>query len=350
MRFNTEEQYVKVNGRTLVRDSIRYLGYSCSGIEFYFTGTRVEAQLWSDSPSMDESVKAWIAVFVDDEMVPSKRIKVDKNEGSYVLYEGKTAKKTKISLVKYSEASAAKLGIKSIIIDGDSNPVPVKNRERRIEFIGDSITCGYGAEGKFMEGDFTTSQENPWEAYAAKTARALEADYNLISWSGIGIISCYTEEDVPNDGWLMPSLYKYTDKAMDLTLGNKNPEVWDNGKFIPDCIVINLGTNDNSYVKHIPERVEAFGKKYNAFVKQVHDSNPSAKIICTLGAMGQDLCPEIERQVALLNSEGLTDVYFMKFDVQDEKDGIGTYWHPSLVTQSKMAVKLEQKIKEIMHW
>lgn len=350
MRFNADEQYVKVYGRTLVQDGVRYLGYSCSGIGFYFTGRKVEAQIWSNSPDMNESEKAWIAVFVDDEEQPSKRIKVDKEEGIYLLYDGAGPKRTKIRLVKYSEASAAKIGIKSIITDGDSKPEPLESKERKIEFIGDSITCGYGAEGKFMEGDFTTAEENPWEAYAAKTARALDVDFNLVSWSGIGIISCYTEEDKPSDGWLMPSLYKYTDKAMDLTLGNKSPVVWDNKDFISDCIIINLGTNDHSYVKNIPERVEFFGKNYNAFVKQVHDSNPSAKIICPLGVMGQDLCPEIERQVAKLNEEGFKDIYYMQFDLQDEKDGIGTYWHPSLITHSKMAKKLEQKIKEVMNW
>jgi len=349
MIFAADEQYVKVNGRTLYKDGIRYLGYSCSGIEFYFTGSRVEASLWSNSPSMDENHKAWIAVFVDDELVPSKRIKVDKEEGTYLLYEGDTVKKTKIRLVKYSEASAAKIGIKSIIIDSDIKPEPVKSKTRKIEFIGDSITCGYGDEGS-LEGVFTTAEENPWEAYAAKTARALDADFNLVSWSGIGIISSYTEEDVPNDSWLMPSLYKYTDKAMDLTLGNKKPQLWDNKSFIPDCIVINLGTNDHSYVKNIAERAESFGRSYNAFVRQVHESNPSTKILCTLGVMGQDLCNQIEKQVALLSDDGLKDVYYLKFDIQDEKDGLGTYWHPSLATHAKMAVKLEQKIREIMNW
>lgn len=348
MKFTADEKYVKVNGRTLYRDGIRYLGYSCSGIEFYFTGSRVEADLWSDSPDMDENQEAWLAVFADDEAVPIKRIKVDKQEGRYLLYEGKSSKKTKISLVKYSEASRAKLAVRSITTDSDIKPLPAQVKDRKIEFIGDSITCGYGAEG-ILERDFTTAEENPWEAYAAKTARALGADFNLVSWSGIGIISSYTEEDVPNDAWLMPSLYKYTDKAMDLALGNK-PQLWDSSRFAPDCIVINLGTNDNSYVKNIPERVELFGRSYNDFVRQVRDKNPSAKILCTLGVMGQDLCPEIERQVALLNAGGLKDIYYMKFDVQDEKDGYGTYWHPSLATHAKMAVKLEQKIREIMNW
>jgi len=349
MRFIAEEKYVKVHGRTLFEEGTRYLGYSCSGIEFFFEGSRVEAELWSNASDVDDNRKAWLAVFVDDENEPARRIKVDKEEGKYLLYEGAAARRTKIRLVKYSEASEAKLGIRAIITDSASQPESVPDRDRRIEFIGDSITCGYGAEGKLTDLAFTTAEENPWEAYAAKTARALGADFNLISWSGIGIISSYTEGDRPNDGWLMPSLYKYTDKAMDLTLGNK-PRLWDSSSFVPDLIVINLGTNDHSYVKNIAERVAAFGKGYNAFVKQVHAANPSSKILCTLGAMGQDLCPEIERQVALLKAEGIDNLYYMQFELQDEKDGIGTHWHPSLVTHSKMAARLEAKCREIMNW
>ena len=78
---------------------------------------------------------------------------------------------------------------------------------------------------------FNTTQENPWEAYAAKTARHFNADFNCVSWSGIGVISSWTEEDVPNTEWLMPMLYKYTDAALDNDLGKTEFEIWDNNTF-----------------------------------------------------------------------------------------------------------------------
>jgi hypothetical protein len=81
--------------------------------------------------------------------------------------------------------------------------------------------------------------------------KKLRAEYQMVCWSGIGIISNYTEQDTPNEEWLMPVLYPYTDKACDLAIGN-DPELWDFSRFVPDCIVINLGTNDNSYTKGIP--------------------------------------------------------------------------------------------------
>ncbi len=350
MKFIADESMVKVVGRTLMKDDVRYLNYSCSAIEFILTGTKVEAVLWTDSPSFDTIGKAWVAVFVNGEENPSKRFSLDKTEDTYVLYEGTQAQETKIRLVKYSEVAFGKVGIKSITIDGINPPMPTAKKIKKLEFIGDSITCGYGNEGKVIIDSFSTAQENPWEAYAARTARSLDADYHLISWSGIGIISNWTDQEIPNDNWLMPELYPYTDKATDLSIGNKVPEAWDNKQYVPDVIIINLGTNDASYTKHKAERVDTFGKKYYDFLKLVRTSNPTSTILCTLGVMGQELCKEIQRQVEHFIFEGDKNIDFMKFELQSEKDGLGSDWHPSKITHEKMAVKLEGKIREIMKW
>ncbi len=349
MHFPAEEKYVKIMGRTLKRDGVLYLGYSCSSIEFTFVGKRAEAILWSDSPAFPDIHKAWVAVFVNDELEPSRRFPLHQEEDSYVLYEADTCKEVKLRLVKYSEAAFGKVGIKSLCFDGDTQPKPAKAMPRRIEFIGDSITCGYGNEGVWETDIFSTAQENPWEAYAAITARNLKADYQMVCWSGIGIISNYTEQDEPNEEWLMPVLYPYTDKACDLALGNE-PELWDFSSFVPDIIVINLGTNDNSYTKSIPERVAVFASQYYEFLCQVRSSNPNSEILCTLGVMGQELCMAIREQVERLTAKGDHRLHYLTYEEQKPEDGIGTDVHPSKLTHQKVAAKLEDKIREIMNW
>ncbi len=350
MEFLAEDKYVRVLGRTLMLDGVRYLNYTCASIEFIFTGTKAEAVLWTDSPKLEAMHAAWVAVFIDDEEVPSRRFPLEEAERTYVLYEGKAVKETKLRLVKYSEVQYGMVGIKKLILNSDTPPVPAAGKERKLEFIGDSITCGYGNEGVFDIDIFQTSQENAWEAYAAITARALNADSHMISWSGIGIQSSYTETDVPNVSQLMPDLYPYTDREADLRLGNPILELWDNRRYVPDCIVINLGTNDNSYTKEIPDRVERFGLRYYQFVKQVRSSNPTSVILCTLGAMGQQLCEAVRQQVEKLNTEGDKKLYYMPFELQKDEDGLGTNWHPSKPTHKKMAVKLEKEIRKIMGW
>jgi lysophospholipase L1-like esterase len=352
MSFKANEDSIRIMGRTKVIDDIRYINYSCSGIEFEFTGTSASAVLISDRSKWDEIFKAWVAVFIDDEAVPSKRFSLERDEDIYKLYESDIPRKVKIRLMKMSEAAFAKVGIKEIITEGESEIIPTRFKERRIEVIGDSITCGYGIEGVWNTDVFNTAQENPWEAYAAKTARYFDTDFNLVSWSGIGVISAWTDQDEPNTReWLMPDLYKYIDGGMDRSLGKSQYEDWDNHKFEPDLIIINLGTNDASYTKVISERVEHFRESYYKLLMQVRGCNPNAEIICTLGAMGQELCSAIESAVKNFKLETSDKkIHTIFFEVQSESDGIGSDWHPSLKTHDKMSKKLIEKVKEVMEW
>lgn len=349
--FKINEENVRILGRTKEVDNIRYMDYSCSGIEFEFVGTSVSVVLCTDNSKWEDILKAWVAVFIDDEDTPSKRILLDSDENIYKIYEGDISRKVKIRLMKMSEAAFSKVGIKEIIIEGEGEITPTKGKERRIEFIGDSITCGYGIEGIFEKDVFNTTQENPWEAYAAKTARYFNADFNCVSWSGIGVVSSWTEVDEPNTEWLMPMLYKYTDAALDNDFGKEEFEVWDNNLFESDLIVVNLGTNDTSYTKNIKERIDEFTNGYYNFLEQVRSSNPKSEIICTLGAMGQELCPAVKDAVNKFK-DATDDMKICThfFEVQLESDGIGADWHPSLRTHEKMSETLINKIKEVMKW
>lgn len=351
MRFKADEKHVRILGRTKVVDDIRYINYSCSGIEFEFTGTSTSVVLCTDISGRVEAEKAYIAVFQDDDPVPCKRIPLDSDEEVYKIYESDMSSKVKIRIMKMSEASCAKVGIKEIIIEGDKGPEPTQSKERRIEFIGDSITCGYGIEGVWNKDTFNTRQENPWDAYAAKTARYFDADFNCVSWSGIGVVSSWTDSDVPNTELLMPMLYKYTDASLDIALKETKGEIWDNKIFEPHLIVINLGTNDSSYTKGIKERVDQFTAGYYKLLEQVREGNPDSVIICGLGVMGQDLCPAVEAAVNDFRAAtGDQSIHTLIFEVQSESDGIGADWHPNLISQDRTSKKLIEKIEEVMYW
>lgn len=351
MLFKANEENVRILGRTITKQDVLYLNYSCSAIEFEFTGTKVEAILWTDGAKEETEFPAYVAVFINEEEVPSKRIELKETEANYILFESETTVTATLRLMKMSEATFAKVGIKGIIVDSDYKVNKTKEKDKKIEFIGDSITCGYGNEGQNNVDTFHTATENPWETYAAKTARYFDADFNLISWSGIGVISSYTEEEKPNDEWLMPMLYAYTDLGLEKTLLHSEYEIWDSNRFQPDVIVINLGTNDTSYTKNIKQRIDLFGQSYYEFLKQVRNSNKDSEIICTLGVMGDELYKEIEKQVERYQEENLDyKVHAMAFDVQKEEDGIGIDDHPSIITHDKMANKLIQKIRDIMKW
>ena len=347
--YPADEKHVRTIGRSLFRDGIRYLSWSCSSVEFIFTGTEVTAEIWTDWV-LDEPWKhifqGYLAVFVNDETEPRLRFPVGSGTNQYPIYKSDCTETVKIRIMKLSEAAFNKIGIAGISADGEISPTAPLSR--RMEFIGDSITCGFGIEGKSGEEGFRTETENPYINYASLTARSLNADFHLISWSSIGVYSsdCKDENaEKPVDDWVMPKLYDYTDIGIEGALGIPEHVEWDFGSFVPDVIVINLGTNDVSFTKDIPERLEGFKKAYMDFLKRIRDKNPGAVIVCTLGMMCNELFPMIEAAVSEMKD---SRIHTLEFDVQTPEDGFGSEKHPNAVTHRKAAEKLTKKISDIM--
>lgn len=351
MRVVGTNKNIKASGRIYTEGDIVYLNYSCTSLEFDCISQKVSVRLWTDGANGEEIFKARMAVFINEEEKPSKRFMLEDEEKDYILYESEQPQKVHIKLMKLSEAAFAKVAVKRFDIEGEILPLELQPKVHKIEFIGDSITCGYGIEGIWNKDTFTTHQEDPWKAYAAKSARYFDAEFHLISWSGIGIISSWTDTGELNSDWVMPMIYPYTDRGLENTLNHAAYERWDFKKFVPDCIVINLGTNDASYTKSDVERIHTFGKKYYEFLKVIRDNNPQAMIICTLGVMGQDLFPEINKQVAKFSLEQRDhNIIAMPFEMQEEKDGIGADWHPSEKSHNKMVAALTETISGVMGW
>jgi hypothetical protein len=190
--------------------------------------------------------------------------------------------------------------------------------------------------------EFSTETEDIRYAYPAYTAASLDADYQVVAWSGIGIISRWVEPtaDVPCTDILMPELYRYTDLATDHCLG-RTPVRWNFGDFRPQTVVIYLGTNDASYTRSIPERCDFFSAAYRKFLLFVRQQNPAAYIICIMGSITQELCETERTAVSRFSAEtGDRRICFLPLPLQDPTDGIGTAGHPSAVTQQKIAAQL----------
>lgn len=357
MRFEVTEESMKITGRTLFVDGVRYLGYSGSSVTFTFTGKKACACIWSDEKAWDETLKARIAVFVNGGEEPVQRICLDQEEAVYTLYESEKEEQVTITIMKYSETAFAMCGIRYIEVDAEELMAPPAKKSRRVEIIGDSITCGYGVEAPNELCPFHTATENPTKSYSLLTAKALDAEVNLVSWSGNGIITSYVEETATEpkiETALMPELYKYTDASGSLRLCGGDwtaVEKWDFGKFIPDIILINLGTNDCSWCKDIQERKDNYRVKYIEFLKYIRANNPTSEILCILGTMDQRVLPDLERAVKeFCEQTGDKATHFLGLPAQDANDGYGADWHPSPKTQRMTADLVVAEVKRIMNW
>lgn len=356
MKFKATGDLVKVNGRTIYRDGLRVLGYSATGVTFRFHGKKAKAVLMSDVEGRDSTSIAWVAVFINDSKEPSKRFALTKLEAEYVLYESETASDVTVTLMKYSELEFAKCVIKEMEVDADTLLPAPKEKKRKMEIIGDSITCGYGVEGVLEDMEFRTCEENPMKSYSLLTANALDAEAHIVAWNGKGVISAFVgEDDVPPDPtWRIPLLYEYTDAGSDKEyFGNEEEdwEKWDHSQYQADLVTIYLGTNDASYTREIPERNEEYAKAYCTFLDRIHETQPNAAILCMLGTMDRRLCETSQKAVeAYAKKHPDYKVEYLDLPAQLDEDGLGTFWHPTAVTQKKASHLVIQKVKEMMNW
>ncbi|GGO07838.1 SGNH/GDSL hydrolase family protein [Saccharibacillus kuerlensis] len=347
--FKAADKHVKKLGRTYEYNEALWLALSGSGAEFSFYGKKAEIVFKGDNIAVGSVNLARIGIYVNGIRVIDDQI--DQALKSYTVFESDIEQNVVVTIVKLSEAAMSTVGILDLRVDTEGGIVPTPNKRPRIEFIGDSITCGYGVDNNRGTDSFTTAMEDVTQAYAYLTAQALNADYSMVSYSGYGIISGYTENDTKLLTHLIPDYYEKFAKSegrLDGTLDPLNIE-WDFTRFVPDLIVVNLGTNDNSYTGDRVNRQTEFSQKYTEFLKQVRRQNAHVPILCTLGIMGDRLYPFVEQAVSrYIEDTGEDGISVMKFEVQRDEDGYGADFHPSKLTHAKAAEKLVRQIKQIL--
>ena len=159
---------------------------------------------------------------------------------------------------------------------------------RKIEFIGNSITCGYGNEGLKKEEHFDYATENHYYSYASITARNLDAQHWVVARSGIGAYRNYNGPKTGNPESNMLAQYEHIGYAWKPELRKEATflsEKWDFNRYQPDVVCINLGTNDLSTSNY---DVKLLKQNYNKLLKTVRQHNPKAKIVFLTGTMLYD--------------------------------------------------------------
>jgi lysophospholipase L1-like esterase len=249
-----------------------------------------------------------------------------------------------IKIIKRTEASVGKGIFFGFIIDNEANLLPPeKPAKRRIEFIGNSITCGYGNEGA-REESFKASTENSYYSYASILARKFRADFSMIAYSGKGLIRNYNER-AKTSPEPMPALYNRV-------MVSKPELKWDFKKWSPDLVFINLGTNDYSTQPYPNE--EEFIQTYINFINRIRLNYPPIEIICVSGPVIGDPCSSIIKKVVekYQKDYNFNKIHFILLpqNILTRPDDLGADAHPNVMGQKKMADFLTPKVSEIMKW
>ncbi len=351
--FAPTEQYAKQLGRTYYHEESKttWCSLSGTGVAFTFNGSKCTLTLVADTQyTAGEANAARYAVYLDGTMVKDAQL-ITPTIDIEVLNTD-IAAMHEVRVVKLSEACNSTFGIRDIIVDSEEPIVPVAKKSHTIEFIGDSITCGYGVDLEDTGGGFKTLTENVTRAYAYRTAEMLDADYSMVSYSGHGILSGYTGNGQLNTKQLVPPYYDnlgFCYGKFESTLQPQNIEwKFDNE---PSLIVINLGTNDASYTGGDGNRQREYADAYVKFLKDIRAKNPNAPILCTLGIMGTQLCDAMELAVTNYKAEtGDTNISSMRFAAQVAEDGFAVDWHPTAKTHDKAATVLSDYIRSWLGW
>ena len=213
----------------------------------------------------------------------------------------------------------------------------------RLEFVGNSMTCGYGIESNNPSDTFSKETENHYYAYPALVSKGLNAQYVVVARSGIGV---YRNYGGPVEGSVdcLPNLYDYT-------LYGDTTEVWDFSRYIPDIVCVNLGTNDcvlEGYSIHLLK--DAFVK----FSQKLRSIYPDAKIIWMTGCMLhgkplEDLQSVLDEVVQESKTAGDKCMYRFDFTPQTGDLGYAAGWHPSRQQHERMADELISFMRTIVN-
>lgn len=250
-----------------------------------------------------------------------------------------------LELFKRTEGFVGYGEFKGFELEKGKKLLPIEHLRRKIEFIGNSITCGYGNEGESEYCHFIPALENHYMAYAAITARNLNAEHHTIAFSGKGLYRNYNNTTYET----MPDLY-------DRIFVFDSTVKWNFTKWTPDIVVINLGTND--FAGSNPDST-TWVTTYLNFIKTIRKHYPDAFVFCTNGPMTNDeirnnepavvtLTRYINTVVSIAHSNGDNKIASHFYPPQTPP--FGCNYHPGIKTHQKMAEELTALIKQKLNW
>ena len=299
-------------------------------ISFRFNGN--ECELLLNDEMLWGSNHNYIELIVDGKAV-RLQTKTKSDTLSVTRYLSAVKEHTVI-ICKNTEANIGYMELAGIRCKELLQPLP--KPKRKIECIGNSITCGTGSDvseipcgkGKWQD------QHNAWFSYGAVMARKLNAQFHLSSVSGIGLMhSCC------NMNITMPQVF---DKV---SMRNDSIQ-WNFASYQPDVVTVCLGQNDGI------QDEATFCRNYVLFIQQLRAHYPNATFVLLSSPMASETLKDFMRKsiaavIKELKANGEQKVHAYIFNKQ-YKSGCDN--HPSLEEHEQIAAELTTFISKTMNW
>jgi hypothetical protein len=309
--------------------------------KFSYSGVSIRASFQGTSVSIllnDEGSSNEYDVIVDNVI---KRITVSQGLVLYPIASGLTDTVHEIEIFRLTELTFGKTTFNGFLIDKGKSLVAISNqRTHLIEYIGNSITCGYGNEG-VLGGTFGPTTENHYLTYAAFNSRNFNARHLAVCRSGIGIYRNYGDAATGSTDCM-------TNDYSRIFLYDSTP-IYD-FPLKPDLICIDLGTNDFSSSNGDSAR---YVNKYFSFIDTLQLRNKNADILLLLGPMLSDpdlssIRKYLKFIVDSANKKNNGKLYF--FEMSQQTGNYGIDYHPVVSQHLKNGLELTAYIKQIEGW
>lgn len=355
--------------------SFQEFGWPGAQISVHFKGSWIKAKLKASSGSIVSGRGDAFLVIVESYSMnrqittTTSRIEIKSSTWQeYTLAVGLSAYQENIlTLWKVTEEAALfttilpslspSAGFSYFTTDGEfSSSTPPSFRRRRLEFIGDSDTAGFCADGKPDDLDpRMRSTENTFSTWAVQLAKFFDADPMIEAISGYTVMG--------KTG--MINFWRRTLPA--IASSEDNPE-WDFNLWAPDAVILLIGPNDHAsntrefidaYKGLMEDIVDAYSAPSLQSLKQTSSPLiPKIIHVCGGSINGFDPCESIQTANDEFNQnrkDGFEGFYTAMTKQTWEKvnngtDYLGCYKHYNREGHSQLAQEIRTDIGSIMGW
>ena len=303
------------------------------GAVFGFPGARLSVDAPGPVTLDVEALGERVALDVRVDSGPWER--VDLARGDHTLTLG-PERAHRLTVVRRNEDWQGPLRVRSIVSEAGPLSEP-ELPERKLLFIGDSITAGAGTDVAYEDAGLGKPLNNGRLAFARVLGDRLGAQVHQLAYGGRGIIRDWRGYPTGREGVLnLPALYELAVPSLDAQ--------WDPQSFVPDAVVMALGTND--FNTGVPDQ-GYFVDSYAAFIETVRADYPDVPVLIlnspmTGGDKGETLMRYLDR-VAARAGEGVH-----RFDTQRYEGRESVVGHPTDAQHESIADEVEPVLRAIL--